>query len=109
MTDEQNMYGAQKNPEESESAFWAAARRVRTKLLQRLRTSPPASGLRGPFLIVMCKSCHLPFRTQVDRTTLKVFENIEWRITYTCPYCDEGNSYEVQDHFPEPVGGDGPT
>lgn len=37
MTDEQSMYGVETNPEGSTTAFWAAARRVRAKLLLRLR------------------------------------------------------------------------
>ena len=98
MTDEQDMYGAETNPEASGSAFWAAARRARAKLLG-LRRSPPVSGVRGPFLTVTCKSCNRPFRSPMDETSVKTFENVVIRITYDCPYCHESNVYEIQDHY----------
>ena len=48
MTDEQNMYGAETNPEELTSAFWAAARRVRAKILSRMRNDDPEVSLDCP-------------------------------------------------------------
>ncbi len=102
MTDEQNMYGAETNPEESATTFWAAARRARSKLLLRLRTSRPLSAFRGPFLFVTCKSCNRPFRSPMDKTSLEIFEDIVIRTTYGCPYCNARNVYEMQDHYWEP-------
>jgi hypothetical protein len=48
VTDEQNLYGVGTNPEESTSAFWAAARSVRAKLLSRLRNDDPEVSLLCP-------------------------------------------------------------
>ena len=90
MTDEQNMYGAETNPEESATTFWAAARRARSKLLLRLRTSRPLSAFRGPF------------RSPMDKTSLEIFEDIVIRTTYGCPYCNARHVYEMQDHYWEP-------